>query len=107
MTFNSPLSFTGVLFLQMASAMSHSTVFVICGECKVYLVYMLYLNHIPGYLSVNLTTVQDLTFLQRCCLKFVFRDVNLLNTKSACLYIRTQCVPHSKHCPPWLYKTDQ
>jgi hypothetical protein len=67
MTFNSRLSFTGVLFLQMASAVSHSTDFVICQESKVNLAHLLFFNHIPGYLSVSLTTAQDFMFLQRCC----------------------------------------
>jgi len=66
MNLNSCLSFTGVLFLQMASAVSHSTVFVIYGKSKVNLAHLLFFNHIPGYLSVSLTIVQDLMFLQQC-----------------------------------------
>ena len=34
MIFNNPLSFTGVLFLKMTSAVSRSKVFVICGKIR-------------------------------------------------------------------------
>jgi len=72
MNSHSPLSYTGVLFLQMASAVSHSTVFVIYGKSKVGLAHSLFLNHIPGYVNVSLTKVPDLMFLQRCSAMLAF-----------------------------------